>query len=251
MRPVSTFSKTAVEIGEKRLGQTPGAPSSVDSAAVEEIASRMQRIYPDMTEKDAVNVIVNAVLLHQVGLMHAAIEGSLHDKKLVFPSAMVTLRTSNLGGRIARNVDVVLEGEFQVAEDSIQGMTEPSSTQEEALGEKRTRLTYHFDRLPVGDEYGSVISLWVSVPEDIELAPPTWLDAKVMHDDGAGTGRVVDGVTRPSHSPVLRAMGDAMVGFGLGVLLLSILQGRRIWRRQAEATGAERFSPGSSRDEDT
>jgi len=222
--PIAGMARGLMDYVDQQSHAVSATPGDVPAPALDGIVSELQRLYPDMTEEDAGSTILTAVLLHKMGLMRTAVVRGLKGRELSFPSVVMTVRVANLGGRVARDVDILLEGEFQIVEESFQGAARPTKLEEDVPdpeGVGRTRVKYHYDRLVSGDDYGGVISLWVSIPGDAEPAPPTWLDMKVMHDEGKGAGRVIDGVGPPDVSAV--GMLIKLASAGLGVICVTLL----------------------------
>lgn len=174
----------------------PEAPA--DARSLDDLASDLARLLPETTRDDAKTDLLTAILLRQYGLMRTAMVRTLEDKRLLFPSVLVTLTLSNDGRRVATNVDLVMEGDLEIVEQSIQGIPRPSGPRKEPIGlpgNEKTRFTYHVDRLPAGEDHTSVISLWVAIPDTADIRSWDWVAMRVMHDDGEGTGSIVDGPT--------------------------------------------------------
>ena len=237
---IGTMGQTITDFA---LSQVKAQPKKAPQKAPswDPLIADMRKASPDLTEKDALRIVATAMLLHYFGLMETALVRSVDDGRNVFPTKVVTLRLANLGGRVARNVDLVVSGDFRVAEQSSTGGTLPDRTSSDRARSKlfapqareSSKMTYHFARLPTGEDYGCTLTLWVQPGQTAKDPPRDWMTVRVAHDGGSGKGRVVDGVVagKRDHGWVL-ALGVALMG--LAVILWA--RSSRLWLRDSNKT---------------
>ncbi len=238
---VGTMGQTVTDfaLSQVRAARAKKAPQKAPSW--DPLAAEMRKAYPDLAEKDALKIVATAMLLHYFGLMETALVRSVDDGRNVFPTKVVTLRIANLGGRVARNVDLAVSGDFSVAEQSSTGGTLPDRTSSDPAKSKLFapptrepgKAAYHFARLPTGEDYGCTLTLWVQPGQTAEGTPRDWMTVRVAHDGGSGKGRVVDGVVadKRDHAWVW-ALGVALMG--LAVVLAA--RSWRLWPRDSNTT---------------
>jgi len=236
---VGTMSQTITDVALSQIqAQTGKGPQKKEAPSWDPVVAEVRKACPDLTEKDALRIVATAMLLHYFGLMETALVRSVDDGRHVFPTKVVTLRLANLGGRVARNVDLLVSGNFSVAERSSTGGTLPDRTASDRVGSKlfappareSSKVTYHFARLPTGEDYGCTLTLWVQPGQTAEAPPREWMTVRVAHDGGSGKGRVVDGVVAGKRDlEWVWALGVALMG--LAVILAA--RSSRLWPRHS------------------
>jgi hypothetical protein len=215
-----------------------GAPLDFD---LDRCAGDLARHLPGITMEKARGLVTTAYLLNQFGVVAGMVAELLRDKRNVFPDKIVVLRIVNLGGRIARNVEVTVKGDFRVADTSVEGPTNWSRCEESpAVGLTDTHETVVFraERLPAGEHYAGVATLWVGR----NVRPPDetldWLSVTAIHDEGKGAGRVVDGVAVSTTAGLVRAVLRVLASLLVtcaAVALFLLRKAKRERRRQASA----------------